>query len=157
MKKVDLLFVALIGLGALAFRKRDKIVSTVKEFFYPLYGKITNGFGLIIHPITGKTAFHNGIDITGKVGDKVKCPFNGVVSKVYFNDVGGNQLIIHHDNGFITGYAHLNKSLVGISERIKQGQVIAEVGKTGRVTGPHLHFTLRDAKGNYLNPLQYLV
>ena len=77
---------------------------------------------------------------------------DGTVENVYSNALGGNQLTIKHSNGFTTGYAHLTKALVKKGDKIKKGQELALSGNTGRSTGPHVHFTMKDAKGNYLDP-----
>jgi murein DD-endopeptidase MepM/ murein hydrolase activator NlpD len=157
MKKIDLQILLFTGLGALIFSNIKNIKSEIIKFLYPVYGRITSKFGLRIHPVTGESKFHNGIDIAGKDGDKIRCPFDGTVAKVYFNSIGGNQLIIQHSNGYITGYAHLKKVFVSSGNNVLQGQIIAEVGNTGRSTGPHLHFTLKDNNSNYLDPIKYLI
>ncbi len=157
MKKIDFQILFFTGLGVLIFSNRKKIKSQSIKFLYPIYGRITEKFGMRIHPVTGQTSFHGGIDIAGKVGDKIRCPFGGTVAKVFYNNIGGNQLIIHHANGYITGYAHLNKVFVSSGNNVLQGQIIAEVGNTGRVTGSHLHFTLKDNNSNYLDPIKYLI
>ena len=77
---------------------------------------------------------------------------NGTVENVYFNAEGGNQLIIRHDNGFMTGYAHLTKALVKKGDKVKQGDYVAMSGNTGSSTGPHLHFTMKDKAGNWVDP-----
>lgn len=128
-----------------------------KKMIYPVLNrKVTSGFGTRIHPVTKEKHFHNGVDFAGKVGDSIVSPFDGVVKDVYTNSVGGNQLLIKHINGYTTGYAHLNKTLVKKGDVVKQGQQIAELGKTGRVTGAHLHFTLTNVAGIKVDPLKYL-
>lgn len=146
----------LVGLGLVYFNRKD-LKSAAAMMLFPVINKITSPFGNRVHPFTGNVQFHNGIDIAGKVGDKVKSPGDGIVTSIYKNDIGGNQLIIKHTNGYTTGYAHLNKIYVSIKEKILKGEAIAEIGKTGRVTGPHLHFTLKDSSGHYLDPSKYLV
>lgn len=131
-------------------RKKDTMM-------LPLAGAITSPFGDRIHPITGAKDFHNGIDIKGATGDKILAPYNGIVASRYYNDAGGNQLVINHDNGYSTGYAHLSKYYVSAGDRVVKGQVIAEVGNTGNSTGSHLHLTLKDAGGNYINPINHFV
>jgi murein DD-endopeptidase MepM/ murein hydrolase activator NlpD len=76
----------------------------------------------------------------------------GTVISVFTTDGGGLSLILQHPNGWRTGYAHLNRVLVAMGEEVIQGEVIAEVGNTGRSTGPHLHFTMRNASGQYVDP-----
>lgn len=125
---------------------------------YPLatQGRITSSFGNRTNPITKQPQFHNGIDISAPVGTRIISPADGRVKALYSNTQGGNQLIITHDNGYTTGYAHLSSYAVKLNERVIQGATIAGVGESGQVTGPHLHFTLKDAKGNFLNPVNYI-
>lgn len=120
---------------------------------YPVNGKITSNFGERIHPVTGVKSFHNGIDIAVSIGTPVKSPESGRLIKIITNDIGGKQLIIQHDNGYTTGYAHLDKhDFFKIGDLIKKGDVIALSGNTGQSTGPHLHLTLRDKSGQLINP-----
>ncbi len=147
---------ALIGMAGAAVYLLNK-AGTVQKLFWPLYSAVTGKFGQRIHPVTGLPDFHNGIDLRGKVGDKIKSPADGRVVSVYENSVGGRQLVIKHGNGYTTGYAHLNKVHVAVNTSVKQGQLIAEVGATGQLTGPHLHLTLKDAKGAYIDPEKYFV
>lgn len=146
----------IIGIVGLALLNKREVKENVKSLLYPLLNKITSSFGHRIHPVTGKKSFHNGIDIAGKIGEKIYSPGPGKVQNIYKNDVGGNQLIIKHSNGFVSGYAHLNKILVKLGEPVDNQTIIAEVGRTGRVTGPHLHFTLKDSKGEFVDPLKFL-
>ena len=118
----------------------------------PVTGRISSAFGNRVHPITGETSFHNGIDFAVPEGTEVVSPADGEVRSVYTAGAGGLQLVIDHDNGFATGYAHLSRAEVVPGERVKQGQVIALTGNTGTTTGAHLHFTMRDASGQYVDP-----
>lgn len=112
---------------------------------------ISSGFGTIKHPVTGATHFHTGIDLPAPEGTVIYSPLAGTVVKNYNNSVGGNQLII--DSGAVTmGYAHLRtKSPLVVGTEVSKGQAIGEVGRTGRVTGAHLHFTVK-LNGEYINP-----
>lgn len=121
---------------------------------YPVAGRITSKFGNRIHPITGATSFHNGIDIAAPIGTPVHSPYSGVVKSVYSNNTGGIQMIVDHDNGFRTGYAHLSEAIKRPGQRVKQGEIIAKTGNTGASTGPHLHLTLRK-NGTLVNPEEF--
>ena len=125
---------------------------TIRRFVLPLRGKIASKFGERINPVTKVKEFHNGIDIQVPEGTKVVSPAPGVVANVYKSDIGGNQIVLKHTNGYTTGYAHLSKSLVKIGDKLSKGQLFALSGKTGQVTGPHLHLSVRDASGKYVNP-----
>lgn len=120
----------------------------------PTPGPVTSAFGNRIHPITGQPDFHNGIDISAPNGTLIRAPWSGKVKAKYYNAKGGNQLIITHDNGYTTGYAHLDQTYpFKIGEAVAERMGIATVGMTGGATGPHLHFTLYDSQGNNIDPL----
>lgn len=123
------------------------------KYLNPIRGLITSKFGNRIHPVTGASEFHNGVDVAAVQGTAVISPAGGIVSNVYYNSLGGNQLIIDHTE-IVTGYAHLNAVLVKVGDKVTAGQKIAIVGSTGQSTGAHLHFTLRKG-GNLVNPLDY--
>ena len=108
--------------------------------------------GTRINPITKKEIFHNGIGLPVPVGTNIKSLMSGIVESIYFNDAGGNQVIIKHDNGYRTGYSHLFKALVRKGDKVKKGNLIALSGNTGKSTGPHLHFTLTNPLGTKVDP-----
>ena len=111
---------------------------------YPLKNwVITSPYGDRIHPIHKVVKFHNGIDISSSVGTPLMAPDDATVIKSYSNSTGGKQIILEHPNGFKTGYAHLNDTLVKVGDQIKRGDIFAHTGNTGASTGPHLHFTVR--------------
>lgn len=116
---------------------------------------ITSPFGNRVHPVTGVYKFHNGIDISVPVGTPVYSPEDGTVTGTLENDAGGKQLIITHDTGIKTGYAHLDYRFVTNGQRVKAGQPIAKSGNTGNTTGAHLHFTMKDSAGNFIDPQKY--
>ena len=124
----------------------------------PIKGRVSSGFGKRNHPVTGVKSFHNGVDIPAAVGTEVVSPWDGVVIKSDSTpedtaDKGGLEVKVKHVNGFTTGYAHLSKSLVVVGQHIKEGDVLAKTGNTGIGTGAHLHFTLRNAKDELIDPL----
>ncbi len=120
----------------------------------PVIGRITSPFGNRVR--NGKTEFHNGIDISAVTGTEIKAPADGICIKQYSNATGGNQMIVKHDNGFTSGYAHLHSFNIAVGQRFVQGQVIARVGNTGMSSGSHLHLTLRNAQLQAVNPLDYM-
>lgn len=124
----------------------------------PVKGRviITSDYGYRVHPITQVKSFHNGIDISVPSGSGIYAPASGTVLSQYSNEAGGKQMVVKHNTGKITGYAHLSTYSVPVGAKVKKGQEIAKSGATGKVTGPHLHFTLKDSNGNYLNPQKYL-
>ncbi len=118
-------------------------------------GYYSSNYGYRLDPITGRSTFHTGVDIIAVPGVSVMAAAGGVVSTVAFVAEYGNIVEIDHDNGLTTRYAHLSKSLVKVGDVVMKGQVVARVGATGRVTGPHLHFEVRE-KGIPLNPNKFL-
>jgi murein DD-endopeptidase MepM/ murein hydrolase activator NlpD len=122
----------------------------------PVVGVITDGFGPRLDPVTGKPAFHEGLDISVAIGTVVTAPADGVV--VFANrDSGYGRLIkINHGYGYTTLYGHLEKFLVKEGAKVTRGQPIGKVGMSGRTTGPHLHYEVwKD--GEKQNPLHYIL
>ena len=124
-------------------------------FRWPLMGRINSPFGWRQHPITKRRDFHTGIDIKGNRGDIIKCAGAGKV--VYSGWMGGygKVLVVEHSNGQSTLYAHCSTLLVGKGANVSSGHLIAKVGTTGRSTGPHLHFEVRNGNSP-VNPIKYL-
>jgi murein DD-endopeptidase MepM/ murein hydrolase activator NlpD len=141
--------VALIALLALALEK------VTRRYLSPVKGRLVSPFGERINPITKIKEFHNGIDIAIPSGTPIRSPASGKVINVYSSLAGGNQIILSHPSGEITGYAHLSKSLVKTGDKVAKGQVFAYSGVTGQVTGAHLHLSLRNKQGKYINPANY--
>ena len=128
----------------------DKI-SSPGMFSWPVAGKVISHFGDKKGMVANK-----GIDIEARDSSNVVAANKGTVSFVDENMKGlGKTIIIEHENGFSTVYAHNSKILVRVGEKVKRNQVIAKVGKTGRATKPYLHFQIR--KGHEpQNPFYYL-
>ena len=121
-----------------------------QSFCFPVKTHITSKFG----KRWGR--MHNGIDIALKTGDSVVCAFDGKVRFATNNHNGfGKLIIIRHPNGLETYYAHLSKIDVVPNQIVKAGEYIGKGGRTGRVTGPHLHFETR-YKGKPINPLHLI-
>lgn len=122
---------------------------------YPLdHIHVTSSFGYRVHPVTGKKRFHNGVDYRGRVGEPVYSVASGIVVKTGYDKIGGKKVVIKHADGTQTYYLHLSKILVKKYQVIKSRQIIGKVGRSGRVTGPHLHFGVKSARGKWLNPLK---
>jgi murein DD-endopeptidase MepM/ murein hydrolase activator NlpD len=114
-----------------------------------------SSFGWRIDPITGQHALHEGIDFIADVGTPIFAAAGGVVVAAEYHPQYGNMVEIDHGNDFVTRYAHASKLLVKVGEVVRRGRKIAEVGSTGRSTGPHLHFEVRN-KGVAQNPARFL-
>lgn len=134
---------------------KEKLSAGRVVLSWPLRGPITSGFGIRTHPFSGDKKFHCGLDIGAEVGTVVRAAGEGTVIFSGWKDAYGNMIVISHKNNYLTIYAHNSRILVGLNEKIKKGQKIALSGKTGAVTGAHLHFEIR--KGIVpLNPLRIL-
>jgi murein DD-endopeptidase MepM/ murein hydrolase activator NlpD len=118
-------------------------------------GYYSSNYGYRVDPITGRSTFHTGVDLIAPPGTPVVAAAGGVVSTVAYVAEYGNIVDVDHDNGLTTRYAHLSKSVVRVGDVVMKGQKIALVGNTGRTTGPHLHFEVRE-KGIPLNPNKFL-
>jgi murein DD-endopeptidase MepM/ murein hydrolase activator NlpD len=134
--------------------------STVKKKLMPTIAPIdaswnASSFGWRIDPITGEHALHEGIDFIADVGTPVFAAAGGVVVFAEYHHQYGNMVEIDHGNDFITRYAHNSKVMIKVGEVVRRGRKIAEVGSTGRSTGPHLHFEVR-YKGVAQNPARFL-
>jgi murein DD-endopeptidase MepM/ murein hydrolase activator NlpD len=128
---------------------------TVPTTMPVLQGFYSSNYGYRIDPMTGRSSFHTGVDIIAPPGTQVMAAAGGVVSAVDVHAEYGNMVDVDHDNGLTSRYAHLSKSMVKVGDVVMKGQLIALVGATGRVTGPHLHFEVRE-KGVPLNPNKFL-
>ena len=126
----------------------DSFVVDCSDFFPPVENVITSEYG----PRWGR--FHFGMDFRVKVGDTIRSAFDGKVriTRLGKGRVGyGHFIVVRHENGLETLYAHLSKILVTPNQTVKAGEVIGLGGNTGRSTGPHLHFEIRFL-GNAFNP-----
>lgn len=103
-------------------------------------GRIGSPFGYRIDPITGHKALHTGLDFASPTGTPIYAAAGGVVIVQELNSGYGNMVEIDHGNNIITRYGHASKVFVSKGDIVKRGQKVAEVGSTGRSTGPHLHF-----------------
>ncbi|MBQ7219593.1 MAG: peptidoglycan DD-metalloendopeptidase family protein [Synergistaceae bacterium] len=122
---------------------------------WPIMGRINSPFGWRQHPITKRKDFHTGIDIKANRNDPIKAAGSGKV--LYSGWMGGygKVLVIEHPNGQSTLYAHCSTLLAGKGASVASGQLVAKIGTTGRSTGPHLHFEVRNGNSP-VNPIKYL-
>lgn len=121
----------------------------VKAFSY------SSGFGVRFDPFTGMSAMHAGVDMAGRQGDPIYAAASGTVSLAGWSGAYGNCVEVGHGKGLSTRYGHLSAILVHPGEAVRQGDVIARMGSTGRSTGTHLHFEVR-IDGRAVNPRPYL-
>ena len=122
----------------------------------PCKGWATSGFGYRKSPFTGRREFHKGLDIANKIGTPVIATADGVVKYTGKKGLLGRVLVVDHGHGMVTRYAHLHKSLKKRGDKVKRGDIIAQVGNSGRSTGPHLHYEVH-LNGIPVNPRKYIL
>lgn len=122
-------------------------------YIWPITGRISSYFGG--RYIFGSYSYHSGLDITASYGATIKAADGGTVTFAGTKGTYGKLVIITHDNGTQTYYAHNSSLLVSAGDKVYQGQAIAKAGSTGRSTGVHCHFEVR-VNGTAVNPLNYL-
>ncbi len=122
---------------------------------WPLEGRIGSSFGERQDPINGEGAFHSGIDIDAPTGTPVRAAADGNVISAAMNAGYGREIIIDHGHDVMTIYGHLSVIAVVPGQHVVRGQVIGNVGQSGRATGPHLHYEVRVHKVP-VNPYKYL-
>jgi murein DD-endopeptidase MepM/ murein hydrolase activator NlpD len=140
----------------------EKLLQTKKEVLiqtpsiWPVQGWVTSGFGFRTNPFTGLTQMHEGMDISNRVGIPITAPADGIISDIGSDWAHGKILVISHGFGMTTRYSHLNKVLVRVGQKVKRGDKIAEVGMSGKTTGPHLHYEVW-LNGIPVNPMRYIL
>ena len=130
---------------------------TAGKFTWPsaVTRRVTSPYGYRIHPVTGKSKFHAGIDIGAPHGTNIVASDSGVVIVAGYNSGGyGNYVVINHGGGYTTLYAHCSSLNVSKGQSVSRGQVIAKCGSTGMSTGPHIHYEVQ-LNGKTTNPMQY--
>jgi murein DD-endopeptidase MepM/ murein hydrolase activator NlpD len=121
----------------------------------PVNSGYSSNFGYRIDPFTGRSTFHAGIDFTAPQGTPVVATAGGKVISAQWHGDYGNVIDIEHERGITTRYAHLSAMSVSVGMIVQKGQAIGAVGSTGRSTGPHLHFEVRE-NDVPLNPNRFL-
>jgi murein DD-endopeptidase MepM/ murein hydrolase activator NlpD len=118
-------------------------------------GFISSYFGEREDPFSGEEAYHKGVDFAGTAGANVMAVAAGVVTWAGDRTGYGNLVEINHGDGYVTRYAHCQKTLVSVGQTVKRGDPIALMGSTGRSTGPHVHFEVV-RNGRQVNPLSFV-
>ena len=138
-------------------KRADYLVGRGKGsmFDWPVRGVISSPYGNRMHPILKRNILHSGIDIAAANGTAIKAPAGGECIYNGWLRGYGRVVVLDHGRGYSTLYAHLSASLVKEGQVVKPGAVIARVGKTGNVTGYHLHFEVR-VFGTPADPIKYL-
>lgn len=127
------------------------------EFKFPLatYTRISDEYGMRIHPTLGVEQFHNGVDFAAPLGTAIYAAYDGKVAAAEYSATMGNYVMIDHGSGLYTIYMHASALYVNKGDIVVRGETIAAVGSTGRSTGNHLHFSVR-LNGAYTSPWNYL-
>ena len=122
----------------------------------PVKGWMTSRFGYRNSPFTGRRELHKGLDIANRKGTQIIAPADGIVKFTGRKGLLGKTIDIDHGHGMITRYGHLKEILKKRGEPVKRGDIIAEMGDTGRSTGPHLHYEVH-LNGVPVNPIKYIL
>ena len=150
--------------AAIAEEKRQLLANNGKVltydggmFKFPLatYTRISDEYGMRIHPTLGVEQFHNGVDFASPKGTDIYAAYDGKVVAAAYSSTMGNYVMIDHGSSLYTIYMHASALYVKTGDVVVRGETIAAVGSTGRSTGNHLHFSVR-LNGEYVSPWNYL-
>lgn len=141
---------------ALQSRMSHRFISTAASpSIWPVAGRLMGPYGQRTDPFSGEGAFHAGVDISAPTGTPVRVTADGIVVFSEFESGYGRLVKVDHGGGLSTYYAHLSHSYVHPGQEMRRGDLVGEVGTTGRVTAPHLHYEVR-THGTPTNPYPYL-
>jgi murein DD-endopeptidase MepM/ murein hydrolase activator NlpD len=138
------------------FLKEQKSILSCTPSIRPTDGWLSSGFGYRISPFTNQREFHKGLDMATRIGSPIIAPADGLIVFASREGNFGNMITINHGYNLKTRYGHLSKFLVKKGQHVKRGQIIGEVGNTGRCTGPHLHYEVL-LNGVPVNPMRYIL
>ncbi|MBW7996737.1 MAG: M23 family metallopeptidase [Candidatus Glassbacteria bacterium] len=153
-QRVDRLKVRLAELAALALVEKKRLDYTPS--IMPSPGYMTSRFGWRRSPFTGQRHFHRGIDVVNKLGTPIKATASGEVVFSGKKEFWGNAVWIAHRDGIISKYGHMNELDVVRGEQVSRGQMIGKIGKSGRTTGPHLHYQI-EIGHKAVDPMQFVI
>lgn len=134
--------------------ERSKCIPAIQPISNKDLRRTASGYGVRIDPIYRTPRFHSGMDFSAKVGTEIYATGNGVVTFAGWKQGYGNCLMIDHGYGYQTLYGHMSKYRARVGQRVTRGEVVGEVGNTGKSTGPHLHYEVI-VKGRHDNPSKY--
>lgn len=123
---------------------------------WPTEGFISSSFGGRASPFGGRGEFHKGLDINNRIGTPIIAPARGTVTMAATDGAYGYSVEMDHGGGIITKYAHMQRFIVKSGQWVKRGEIIGYIGMSGRSTGPHLHYEVRQ-NGVPINPLRYIL
>jgi len=137
---------------------RSVLHQTMVPAGWPLQGRLESGYGVRSDPFSREGAYHTGLDITAPIGTRVAATADGIVVQAGMGAGYGGYgklVVIQHGNGYQTYFGHLSRVMVMPGQAVRQGDVIGEVGMSGRTTGPHLHYEVRVGAAP-VNPYRFL-
>lgn len=134
--------------------ERSKCIPAIQPISNKDLRQTASGYGMRIDPIYRTPRFHSGMDFSAKTGTDIYATGDGVVTFAGWKQGYGNCIMINHGYGYQTLYGHMSKYRARVGQKVKRGQVIGEVGNTGKSTGSHLHYEVI-VRGRYDNPSKY--
>lgn len=134
--------------------ERNQCIPAIQPISNKDLKQTASGYGLRIDPIYRTPRFHSGMDFSAKIGTDVYATGDGKITMAGWKQGYGNCIVINHGYGFQTLYGHLSKYKVRVGQKVKRGEVIGQVGNTGKSTGPHLHYEVI-VRGKHDNPSKY--
>lgn len=145
-----------VSQGTRPLTEEEKRTASTGTFIYPSQGELSSGYSWRV--MGSYNEFHKGIDLRSDQGLVLIASDGGVVVQAHDRHDGyGKCIVIEHDNGMLTRYAHCSKIHVEVGQRVAQGEYIADMGATGQATGVHIHFEMITKDGETVNPLNYLL
>jgi murein DD-endopeptidase MepM/ murein hydrolase activator NlpD len=148
-------FLRTANLTSYYHRYRRSWQTNVVPALWPAEGRLQSYFGHRVDPFSGEGAVHTGVDIVAPTGTPVHASADGVVLYATWMGGYGRLMVVDHGNGFQTYYAHLSRFAAMPGQEVRQGELIAYIGATGRVTAPHLHYEVRQ-HGTPRNPSRFM-
>ena len=139
----------------MVFLHEQKSILASTPSLWPVQGWVTSEFGARQSPFRSGVEFHKGLDISTRFGKEIIAPADGLVMNTGFDSQDGKFIRIEHGHGFSTAYLHLSRIAVKQGARVKKGDIIGNVGDTGRSTGSHLHYSVL-VNNVQVNPRKYL-
>ena len=139
----------------MVFLHEQKSILASTPSLWPVQGWVTSEFGARQSPFHSGVEFHKGLDISTRFGKEIIAPADGLVMNTGFDSQDGKFIKIEHGHGFSTAYLHLSRIAVKQGARVKKGDIIGNVGDTGRSTGSHLHYSVL-VNNVQVNPRKYL-
>ncbi|MFC5471434.1 peptidoglycan DD-metalloendopeptidase family protein [Cohnella suwonensis] len=138
-----------------AVAKQQKLLAVTPTIWPTDSRRITSTFGIRRDPFTHRATNHAGLDIGADYGDPIYAAADGTVIEAGRSSSHGNNVLISHGNGIRTHYSHMSKILAKVGDKVRKGDIVGEVGSTGRSTGPHLHYEVI-VGGEHVDPEPYL-